>query len=45
MEQLEFNRLFRWFVGLGMDDSVWDASKFCHNRDRLMEVDVSAAWS
>ena len=45
MEQLEFNRLFRWFVGLGMDDSVWDASRFCHNRDRLMEVDVSAAWS
>ena len=42
MEQLEFNRLFRWFVGLGMDDPVWDASTFCHNRDRLMEVDVSA---
>ena len=42
MEQLEFNMLFRWFVGLGMDDSVWDASTFCHNRDRLMEADVSA---
>ena len=42
MEQLEFNMLFRWFVGLGMDDPVWDASTFCHNRDRLMEADVSA---
>ena len=42
MEQLDFNMLFRWFVGLGMDDPVWDASTFCHNRDRLMEADVSA---
>ncbi len=42
MEQLEFNMLFRWFVGLGLDDPVWDASTFCHNRDRLMEADVSA---
>ncbi len=42
MEQLEFNMLFRWFVGLGMDDPVWDASTFCHNRDRLMDADVSA---
>ena len=42
MEQLEFNMLFRWFVGLGMDNPVWDASTFCHNRDRLMEADVSA---
>ena len=42
MEQLDFNILFRWFVGLGMDDGVWDASTFCHNRDRLLEADVSA---
>jgi len=42
MEQLDFNILFRWFVGLGMDDRVWDASTFCHNRDRLLEADVSA---
>jgi IS5 family transposase len=34
--------LFRWFVGLGMDDAVWDASTFCHNRDRLLEAEVSA---
>lgn len=42
MEQLEFNLLFRWFVGLGIDDAVWDASTFCHNRDRLLEAEVSA---
>jgi transposase len=42
MEQLEFNMLFRWFVGLGLDDPVWDATVFCHNRDRLLEADVSA---
>lgn len=42
MEQLDFNMLFRWFVGLGLDDRVWDASTFCHNRDRLLEAEVSA---
>lgn len=42
MEQLNFNILFRWFVGLGMDDPVWDATVFCHNRDRLLEAEVSA---
>ena len=42
MEQLDFNLLFRWFVGLGIDDAVWDASSFCKNRDRLLEADVSA---
>ena len=42
MEQLNFNMLFRWFVGLGLDDGVWDASAFCHNRDRLLEAEVSA---
>ena len=31
-----------WFVGLGLDDGVWDASAFCHNRDRLLEAEVSA---
>ena len=44
MEQLDFNLLFRWFVGLGIDAPVWDASTFCHNRDRLLEVDVSAKF-
>lgn len=42
MEQLDFNMLFRWFVGLSMDDPIWDASTFCKNRDRLLEVEVSA---
>ena len=42
MEQIEFNLLFRWFVGLGMDDPVWAASTFCHNRARLLEADISA---
>ncbi len=42
MEQLEFNMLFRWFVGLGLDDAVWDATVFCKNRDRLLEAEVSA---
>jgi len=44
MEQLEFNLLFRWFVGLGIDDPVWDASTFCHNRDRFLEAEVSARF-
>ena len=43
MEQLNFNMLFRWFVGLGLDDGVWDASAFCHNRDRLLEGGFGAA--
>ncbi len=42
MEQLDYNMLYRWFVGLGMDDPVWDATVFCHNRDRLLEAEVSA---
>jgi|TARA_B100000315_G_scaffold88673_1_gene81461 transposase len=42
MEQLDFNLLFRWFVGLGLDDAVWDATVFAKNRDRLLSADVSA---
>jgi transposase len=42
MEQLDFNLLFRWFVGLAVDDTVWDATVFCKNRDRLLEAEVSA---
>jgi len=41
MEQLDFNLLFRWFVGLGLDDPVWDATVFCKNRDRLLEAEIS----
>jgi transposase len=36
MEQLDFNLLLRWFVGLGMDEAVWDHSTFTHHRDRLL---------
>jgi transposase len=42
MEQLDFNLLFRRFVGLGLDEVVWDSSTFCKNRDRLLAADVSA---
>lgn len=41
MEQIDYNMLFRWFVGLTMDDGVWDASTFSKNRDRLLEADVA----
>ncbi len=41
MEQLDYNLLFRWFVGLDMDDAVWDATVFCKNRDRLLAGDVA----
>lgn len=40
-EQMEYNLLFRWFVGLELDDRVWDASTFSKNRDRLLEADVA----
>jgi transposase len=41
MEQLNYNLLFRWFVGLEMDDAVWDATVFSKNRERLIEADIS----
>ncbi|HYC57736.1 MAG TPA: IS5 family transposase [Candidatus Binatia bacterium] len=41
MEQLEYNLLFRWFVGLGMDQPVWHATVFSQNRDRLMEGEIA----
>lgn len=44
MEQLDYNLLFRWFVGLEMDDEVWDATVFSKNRDRLLEGDVAQAF-
>jgi len=42
MERLEFDLLFRWFVGLGVDDPVWDHSTFSKNRDRLLEGAIAA---
>lgn len=44
MEQLNYNLLYRWFVGLGVDDAVWDHSVFSKNRDRLLEADVAAKF-
>jgi transposase len=44
MEQINYNLLFRWFVGLPMDAEVWHPTVFTHNRDRLMEADVAQAF-
>jgi transposase len=44
MEQLDYNLLYRWFVGLGVDDAVWDHSVFSKNRDRLLKADVAAKF-
>jgi transposase len=41
MEQMQYNLLFRWFVGLNMDDVVWDVTVFTKNRDRLLEGDIA----
>ena len=41
MEQLDYNLMFRWFVGLSVDAPVWDASSFSKNRDRLLEGDIA----
>src|SRR5262249_3263135 len=41
MEEMDYNLLFRWFVGLNADDEVWDASTFTKNRDRLLEAHVA----
>lgn len=41
MEQLEYNLLFRWFVGLTMEDDVWDASVFTKNRERLLDGEIA----
>jgi len=44
MERLEYDLLFRWFVGIGVDDAAWDHSVFSKNRDRLLEGDVAAKF-
>ena len=44
MERLEFDLLFRWFVGLGVDDPVWDHSTFSKNRDRLLAGDIAVKF-
>src|SRR4029453_7973691 len=44
MERLEFALLFRWFVGLGIDDVAWDQTSFGKNRDRLLAGNVAARF-
>src|SRR3954470_10910757 len=44
MERLEFDLLFRWFIGIGVDEPVWDHSTFSKNRDRLLEGAVAARF-
>jgi transposase len=44
MERLEFDLLFRWFVGLGVDDPVWDATSFTKNRDRVLSEEIAQAF-
>jgi transposase len=44
MEQIDYNLLFRWFIGVGIDDAIWDHSTFSKNRDRLLGADVAAKF-
>ena len=44
MEQLDYNLLFRWFVGLNMDDSIWDVTVFTKNRERLLDGDIAEVF-
>src|SRR5271163_4364478 len=44
VERIDYDLLFRWFVGLGIEDPVWDATTFTKNRDRLLEGDMAAQF-
>src|ERR1700683_3035517 len=44
MEQLHYNFLYRWFVGLDLEETVWDATVFSKNRDRLVEGEIAKAF-
>src|ERR1700681_1977442 len=44
MEQLDYNLLFRWFVGMEMDDEVWNHAVFSKNRDRLLNHEIAEAF-
>src|SRR5512145_1380194 len=44
MEELDYNILYRWFIGLSLDDAVWDATTFSKNRDRLLTGDIAEAF-
>jgi transposase len=44
VERIDYDLLFRWFVGLGIEDAVWDATTFSKNRDRLLEGDIASQF-
>jgi transposase len=44
MEQLDYNLLFRWFVGMDMDEAIWDPTVFTKNRDRLLNQDIARSF-
>lgn len=44
MEEIDYSILFRWFVGLGMDDEIWSPTTFSKNRDRLLQGEIAAAF-
>jgi transposase len=44
MEEIDYSVLFRWFIGLGMDDAIWSPTTFSKNRDRLLRSDIAAAF-
>ena len=44
VEELDYSVLYRWFVGLSLDDPIWDATTFTKNRDRLLEGDIAEAF-
>src|ERR1700716_1771663 len=44
MEEIDYSVLYRWFVGLSMDDPIWDATTFTKNRDRLLDGDIADAF-
>jgi transposase len=44
MEQLDYNLLVRWFVGLNMDDPIWDVTVFTKNRERLLDGDIAESF-
>jgi transposase len=44
MEEIDYSVLFRWFIGLGMDDPIWSPTTFSKNRDRLLRSDIAAAF-
>jgi hypothetical protein len=45
MEQLHYNLLYRWFIGLGVDEAVWVPTVFTKNRDRLLEAELGVRWT